>query len=103
MLLNILEFEKLISKPRFERYLLACENNPTKAIDLYKQNIQKSKEMYVLLSIFEITLRNKIDEPYQSKFFAELGHENWLQFAVSENGFIITFKLQKQKKVSSME
>jgi hypothetical protein len=58
MELNIENFEKLISKPRFERYLLACQNDPILAIELYRNNIQKSKEMYTLLSIFEIILRN---------------------------------------------
>ncbi len=87
MKLKIEEFEKLISKPRFERYLLACQNNPEKAIDLYKQNIQKSMEMYELLSFFEIILRNKIDEHYKIKYHYEVGSENWLKFAASTKGF----------------
>ncbi len=98
MQLKIEEFEKLISKPRFERYLLACQNNPEKAVELYKQNIQKSMKMYELLSIFEIILRNKIDEHYQNKYLKEIGSENWLKFAASDNGFYDHFQTLKTKE-----
>jgi len=98
MELNIENFEKLISKPRFERYLLACQNDPILAIELYRNNIQKSKEMYTLLSIFEIILRNKIDEHYQSKYLHEIGNENWLKFAASKNGFYNHLQTLKTKE-----
>ncbi|WP_121626780.1 hypothetical protein [Poseidonibacter antarcticus] len=47
--------------------------SPYKDFDEYKQNIKDSKEYYILLSIFEISLRNSIDN-----YFREKISKDWL-------------------------
>lgn len=41
--------------------------NPYKDFEEYKQNIKDSEEYYILLSIFEISLRNSIDNYFRKK------------------------------------
>lgn len=62
-----------ISKERFAPYLNRCENTK-KALLLYQKNIETSQEFYGLLSILEITLRNKIDQSCKLYF----KNDNWL-------------------------
>ena len=49
---------KFISDTRLSAY---------KDFDEYKQNIKDSEEYYILLSIFEISLRNSIDNYFKEK------------------------------------
>lgn len=45
-----------------------------KDFEEYKQNIYKSEKFYILLSVFEISLRNSIDDYLKKKI-----SENWLE------------------------
>ena len=45
-----------------------------KDFDEYKQNIYQSEKYYILLSIFEVSLRNSIDN-----YFKEKISSNWLE------------------------
>ncbi len=56
---------KFISHARLHSY---------KDLEEYKQNIYKSEKYYILLSVFEISLRNSIDEYLKRK----ISH-NWLE------------------------
>lgn len=60
------EFEKIISRPRMSRYLTASGNNSKKAMTLYRKNLQLSQEMFTVISCFEISLRNSIDQHYSA-------------------------------------
>lgn len=62
-----------ISKERFAPYLKRSENTKN-ALFLYQKNIETSQEFYGLLSILEVTLRNKIDQ--SCKLYFE--NDNWL-------------------------
>jgi len=53
-------FTAIFSEPRLKTYIKATREDESKALDLYKLNIQLSKNLYPLLCIFEITLRNRI-------------------------------------------
>jgi hypothetical protein len=64
----------LFSQIRLNRYLKACENDPSKAVALYKLNIQASQALYPLISILEVALRNAIDRELVKHF----KDNNWL-------------------------
>lgn len=56
------EFESIVSIERMRKYNVACEGNTTKAMTLYRYNLRLSQEMFVVVSCFEVALRNKIDK-----------------------------------------
>jgi hypothetical protein len=62
-----------------QKYLMACKEDVRKASSLYKANIRLSQKLYVVIGIFEITLRNCID----NHFLRSKGPE-WLANSVAE-------------------
>ncbi len=56
------DVENLVSKPRLDRYLAACSNSKMKAKKLYAANLKVSQAFYPVLNLFEVILRNKIQE-----------------------------------------
>ena len=72
--MNYRDFEKVLSAPRIGRYKTSCNGNEQKTLKLYLLNIEISKDFYALLSLFEITLRNAINEHYKEHF----NDENWI-------------------------
>lgn len=57
-------YEKLeiyLSKERLNKYLEVANNNKEKVIELYEANLKYSSKMYILLSCFEVFLRNSIN------------------------------------------
>jgi hypothetical protein len=77
------QFHTAISESRFLRYSAACEGNRRKAIQLYKANISLCKEMYTVIGVFEVILRNSID-----RYFKLKKGDNWLVDAVQPGGFL---------------
>ena len=71
------DFERLISGPRMFKYLAASGHSTRKAMTLYRANIRLSTEIFSILCLFEVTLRNAIDTHYRAKF-----SNNWLFDAV---------------------
>jgi hypothetical protein len=80
--MNYNVFEVALSKPRLDRYLIACSGNQRKAIRLYRLNIKLSQSFFALIGIFEVILRNSIDNHYKS----ELGDPEWLLNATTPTG-----------------
>lgn len=60
--MNFSQFEHIISPQRMERYLLATNKRKKKSILLYNANLNLSKEVYVVVSYFEVALRNAIND-----------------------------------------
>lgn len=56
------KLEHFVSKPRLDRFLNACGNSKSKAQRLYIINLRVSQEAYPLLNLFEIFLRNAVNE-----------------------------------------
>ena len=54
------EFECIISTERMRKYNVVCGGNTTKSMTLYRYNLGLSQEMFVLVSCFEVALRNRI-------------------------------------------
>lgn len=61
-------FEKYLSVPRIERYLLAAKSNKQSCINLYKSNLSISKAFHPVLGLFEVILRNKISHVLSRHF-----------------------------------
>ncbi len=80
------QFHTAISEPRFERYFLACNNSRRKALKLYRANITLSRELYGVIGIFEIILRNSID-----RHFIGVKGTEWLEDAVQQGGYFDTY------------
>jgi hypothetical protein len=87
------DFQEFIGIPRINKYVLACAGNKSKAIKLYKANISLSQKIFSVLSIFEIVLRNKIDQHYRSIYGS-----NWLFQAVQKDGFLQTRGCEKSRE-----
>ncbi len=77
------DFEKRISIPRMFKYLVACKHDTRKAMALYRANIRLSQDLFAVMCLFEVVLRNAIDMNYR----ATLGN-SWLLNAVQPGGFL---------------
>lgn len=75
------EFQHILSEERFQRYLLACDNDTRKTMTLYRLNLNLSQEVFTLLSCFEVAIRNAIDRILS----ASLGTD-WLRDAILSGG-----------------
>ncbi len=75
------KFENILSAPRMSRYLRACSGNTRKSMTLYRLNLKLSQEFFTVISCFEISLRNKIDEHLTSS----LGND-WLRNGALTHG-----------------
>jgi len=75
------DFEQIISAPRLNRYLAACNGNTRKAMTLYRLNLRLSQEMFTIISCFEVALRNRIN----NKCLTSLGAD-WLRDGADRGG-----------------
>lgn len=62
------DFEEAMSPERMRKYVQACSGDTKRAMTLYRYNLKLSQELFVLVSCFEVTLRNKIDKEMKSQF-----------------------------------
>lgn len=62
------KLEQFVSKPRLDRYLVACSNSRDRAQKLYEANILVAQAFYPILNLFETFLRNSINEKLTSHF-----------------------------------
>jgi hypothetical protein len=80
--MNQNEFELAISKARLEKYLNATDGEFEKAFQLYILNLELSKSIFGILSVYEIILRNAINFHYINYF----NDENWIVNQCKEGG-----------------
>ncbi len=80
-------FEKYLSAPRIERYLLATKSNKQSCIYLYKSNLNVSKAFHPVIGLFEVILRNKINQTL-SRYFND---PDWI--INQQKGFMIDSSL----------
>ena len=79
--MKFLDFQAAMSAPRMSRYLSASGGNTRKAMTLYRLNLRLSQELFTVISCFEITLRNRIDQHYTPR----MGN-HWLRDAALPGG-----------------
>lgn len=75
------DFENIMSQARMSRYLLACGGNTKKAMTLYRLNLRLSQEMFTIISCFEVTLRNSVNNCCLGPLGAD-----WLMNAAAAGG-----------------
>ena len=66
--------EKTLSKARLNKYSQACGQDKSKAIWLYQCNMKLGQRFYGVIGLFEVMLRNAINEHYKQQF----GDEDWI-------------------------
>lgn len=66
--------EKTLSKARLNKYSRACGQDKNKAIWLYQCNMKLSQRFYGVIGLFEVMLRNAINEHYKQQF----SDEDWI-------------------------
>jgi hypothetical protein len=69
-----------ISSPRFGRYFQAC-GDQDRALALYKANVALSQQLYGVIGVFEVILRNSVDR----HMIVQQGKQ-WLEDAVAPDG-----------------
>ena len=72
--MEISKAKQLLSEPRMNRYLLACDFKYFYSIEMYKKNLNVSKAFHPILSLFEVILRNKLNIELSTK----LNGSNWI-------------------------
>jgi len=95
-LMNYNDYEKHFSKPRLTKYKQSCRGNEQKALELYMLNIEMSKNFYGILNLFEVALRNAINEHYKNHF----EDDDWILNQANGDFFEEYYKdsIAKQKK-----
>jgi hypothetical protein len=76
------QFNTAISYPRYHRYLAAA-GSKQKALKLYRANIKLSKELYGVIGVFEVILRNSID-----RYMIGQKGQFWLEDAINSGGYL---------------
>ena len=66
--------EQTLSKARLNKFSQACGQDKSKAIWLYQCNMKLSQRFYGVIGLFEVMLRNAINEHYKRQF----GDEDWI-------------------------
>ena len=92
--MKYLEFTKIVSEPRMDRYLQAANYNTRKARTLYKFNQRLSQEIFIVIGYFEVALRNAIDRHY-----THIHGSNWLNNFIEEHGIFKDTKCAPALKI----
>ncbi|MCG7251994.1 Abi family protein [Corynebacterium pseudodiphtheriticum] len=71
---------KRIGTDRMHPYLIEMQNNPGRALDLYRWNTELSSSFWPLISVTEVSLRNALDERLGQWCQNNGGHRDWLLY-----------------------
>lgn len=77
------DFEAVLSSSRLQRYVEACGGDTRKAMTLYRKNLHLSQDIFIIISCFEVALRNAIDRTLSN----HIGNE-WLRDSAMPGGFL---------------
>lgn len=78
------DYEKALSPARLNKYLKACGGDTVAALTLYRHNIKLCQKCYGILNIFEVVLRNAINEHYKA-YFAD---RDWIRNQLKCGGML---------------
>ncbi len=73
--MNYSKIRKYLSSARLLRYEQVCANDQRKALKLYQANLRLSQAFYPLLSLFEVILRNALNDELINHF----SDSDWLK------------------------
>lgn len=94
------EYEVAFSQARLNKYLAACSGNTTKALTLYRHNVKLCQKFYGVLNIFEVVLRNAINEHYKNHF----GDQDWIRTQIQPGGMLEHYpqKVNVEKTITEL-
>lgn len=78
------DYEIAFSPARLSRYSNACGGDQNKALTLYRHNVKLCQKFYGVLSLFEVVLRNAINEHYKRYF----GDNDWIRTQLQPGGML---------------
>ena len=78
------DFEDAFSAARLNKYKNACGGNTNKALTLYRHNVKLCQKFYGVLNIFEIILRNAINQHYAAHF----NDADWIYHQLQSGGML---------------
>jgi hypothetical protein len=91
------DFEKVLSTPRLGKYSIACNGDQRKTLMLYRNNIKLCQRFYGVLSIFEVALRNAINNHFKNS----LADNDWLRNQ-SQRGFLVRYRDSINKELARL-
>jgi hypothetical protein len=100
--MNYSDYERHLSEPRLNKYKSACGGDERKVLALYMLNIEISKKFYGILSLFEVALRNAINEHYRNHF----SDDDWISNQANSGFFAEPKKesiFKEKKKLLTMK
>lgn len=80
------DYEKAFSPARLNKYLNAFGGDTVAALTLYRHNIKLCQKFYGVLNIFEVLLRNAVNEHYKAYF----GDPDWIRNQLACGGILET-------------
>ncbi|MBR0239821.1 MAG: Abi family protein [Bacteroidales bacterium] len=78
------EYEKAFSAARLNKYLKACGGDTMSALTLYRHNVKLCQKCYGIINIFEVVLRNAINEHYKTHF----ADPDWIRNQLKQGGML---------------
>ena len=78
------DYEKAFSPARLNKYLKAFGGDTVAALTLYRHNIKLCQKFYGVLNIFEVLLRNAINEHYK----VYLTDHDWIRNQLTYGGML---------------
>lgn len=97
------KLEYYASKPRLDRFLIACNNSKSRAQNLYRINLRVSQSFYPVLNLFEVFIRNTMNYRI-SGYFSD---PNWIinqksgfmnDSSLRKSGFYLKNRVKKAEK-----
>ena len=93
--MKYVDFENIISPERMRKYVDACSHDTRRARSLYRINLRLSQEMFAIVSMFEVSLRNRIDKEKKN-----VHGDNWLRDFILQGGaFETDRRVEGTKKI----
>lgn len=83
-MLKFKDYEAAFSPARINRYLQACNGDTKTALKLYRYNIKLCQKFYGILNVFEVILRNAINEHYVSYY----SNQDWIRNQLNKGGIL---------------
>jgi hypothetical protein len=94
------DFRQYFSGARVSRYLLATSNSTSGAVKLYKANLKTAQAFHPLLGVFEVILRNRLNDVLTSHFTDPDWIINQKAGFMSDPSLIFTYKRTGQQKTN---
>jgi len=94
------DFRHYFSAARVDRYLIAAGNSTVRAVKLYKANLKTSQAFHPLLGVFEVILRNRLNDILTSHFTDPDWIINQKEGFMSDSSLRFIYKRTGQKKTN---